>query len=71
MKNQFTSIIEREGAWHIAYCLEIPGTNGQGKSKDEARDNLADAIALILKERREQGLRGVPPEAIREPGIVS
>ena len=48
-----------------------PGANGQGKSKDEARDNLAEAIALILKERREKGLRGVPPEAIRETGIVS
>ena len=71
MTNPFTSIIERDGEWHIAYCPEIPGANGQGKSKDEARDNLAEAIALILKERREQGLRGVPPEAIRETGIVS
>ena len=71
MKNQFTSIIERDGAWHIAYCLEIPGANGQGKSKDEARDNLAEAIALILKERREEGLRGVPPEAMRETVVVS
>ena len=71
MKNQFTSIIERDGVWHIAYCLEIPGANGQGKSKDEARDNLADAIALILEERREEGLRGVPPEAMRETVVVS
>ncbi len=71
MKNQFTSIIERDGAWHIAYCLEIPGANGQGKSKDEARDNLSEAIALILEERREEGLRGVPPEAMRETVVVS
>ncbi len=41
MKNPFTSIIERDGEWHIAYCPEIPGANGQGKSKDVARDNLA------------------------------
>ena len=71
VKNQFTSIIEHDGEWHIAYCPEIPGANGQGKSKDEARDNLAEAIALILKERREEGLRGVPSEAIRETVIVS
>ncbi len=71
MKNQFTSIIERDGEWHIAHCAEIPGANGQGKSKVEARDNLADAIALILKERRDEGLRGVPPEAMRETVIVS
>ena len=73
MKNPFTStsIIERDGAWHIAYCLEIPGADSQGKSKDEARGNLADAITLILEERREEGLRGVPPEAIRETVVVS
>ena len=71
MENQFTAIIERAGDWHIAYCPEIPGANGQGRTKEEARENLAEAIALILEDRREQGLRGVPPEAIRETVSVS
>lgn len=53
MKNEFTAIIERDGAWHVAYCPEIPGANGQGRTKDEARENLAEAIALILEDRRE------------------
>ena len=66
MRNEFTAIIEREGDWYIAYCPEIPGANGQGKTIDEARQNLADAIALILEDRRADGLRGVPPDAIRE-----
>ena len=66
MRNEFTAVIERDGEWHVAYCPEIPGANGQGKSKDEARESLADAIALILEDRREDGLRGVPQEAIRE-----
>jgi predicted RNase H-like HicB family nuclease len=66
MHNEFTAIIERDGEWYIAYCPEIPGANGQGKTKEEARESLADAIALILEDRREEGLRGVPAEAIRE-----
>lgn len=70
MQNEFTAIIERDGEWYIAYCLEIPGANGQGKTKEEARENLAEAIALILEDRRENGLRGVPPEAIRETVAV-
>ena len=70
MKNEFTAIIEQDDAWHVAYCPEIPGANGQGKTKDEARESLAGAIALILKGRREEGLRGVPSEAIRETVIV-
>jgi predicted RNase H-like HicB family nuclease len=68
--NEFTAIIEQDGAWYIAYCLEIPGANGQGHTPDEARESLAEAIALILADRREDGLRGVPPEAIRETVIV-
>jgi len=63
MTNEFTAIFERDGQWFIAYCPEIPGANGQGKSKEEARSSLADAIALILEDRRQDALRGIPPEA--------
>ena len=64
--NEFTAIIERDGEWFAAYCPEIPGANGQGRTKDEARRNLAEAILLILEDRREDGLRAVPPGALRE-----
>ena len=70
MRNEFTAIFERDGEWHIAYCPEIPGANGQGQTKDEARQSLAQAITLILEDRREEGLRGVPPDAERETVIV-
>ncbi len=66
MHNEFTAIIERDGEWFVAYCPEIPGANGQGRTKDEARQSLAEAIALILEDRREDGLRAVPPDASRE-----
>jgi predicted RNase H-like HicB family nuclease len=66
MKHEFTAIFERDGDWYIAYCPEIPGANGQGRTKQVARDSLADAIALILEDRREDGLRGVPDDAERE-----
>jgi predicted RNase H-like HicB family nuclease len=66
MHNEFTAVFERDGEWHIAYCAEIPGANGQGRTKDEARASLLEAIRLILEDRREEGLRGVPPDAERE-----
>ena len=65
MKNEFTAVIERDGSWYIAYCPEIPGANGQGSTVEESRASLADAIALILEDRREDGLRGVPADAIQ------
>ena len=70
MKNEFTAIIERDGEWYITYCPEIPGANGQGRTKAEARKNLAAAIALILEDRRKDGLRGLPPDAVREKVTV-
>jgi len=63
MTNEFTAVFERDGKWYIAYCPEIPGANGQGKTKEEARANLAEAIALILEDRRQDALRGIPSEA--------
>jgi predicted RNase H-like HicB family nuclease len=66
MKNEFTAVIEKAGDWYIAYCPEIPGANGQGKTIEECRKSLAAAIALILEDRREDALRGVPEDAIRE-----
>ena len=65
MHNEFTAVFEREGDWVIGFCPEIPGANGQGKTKDEASENLAQAITLILEDRREDGLRGVPADAER------
>jgi predicted RNase H-like HicB family nuclease len=53
MSNTYTAIFERDGEWIIAYCPEITGANGQGRTKQEARDSLAAAIALILEDRRE------------------
>lgn len=70
MHNEFTAVFEREGDWVIAFCPEIPGANGQGHTKEEARESLAEAIRLILEDRREDGLRGVPAEAERGTVIL-
>jgi predicted RNase H-like HicB family nuclease len=66
MQSEFTAIIEQDEDWFIAYCPEIPGANGQGRTVEECRQNLAEAIALVLEDRREDALRGIPQNAIRE-----
>lgn len=66
MHNEFTAIIEMDGEWFIAYCPEIPGANGQGHTKEECIQSLSDAINLVLEDRREDALRGLPENAIRE-----
>ncbi len=67
MKAEFTAIIEKApegGYWAI--CPEIPGANGQGETIEEAKNNLKDAIELILEDRREDILRGLPDDVIRD-----
>ena len=66
MHNEFTAIVERDGPWYIAYCAEVPGANGQGRSHEECLANLREAIALILAHRREESLRSIPPDAQQE-----
>ncbi|MEO7189535.1 MAG: type II toxin-antitoxin system HicB family antitoxin [Vicinamibacterales bacterium] len=70
MHNEFTAVFERDGEWFVGYCPEIPGANGLGRTKEDARSSLAEAIALILEDRREEGLRGVPADAERETVTV-
>ena len=66
MVNEFTAIIEQDEGWFVAYSLEIPGANGQGRTKDEVLASLVQGIELILEDRREDGLRGLPENALRE-----
>ena len=66
MHNEFTAVIEKDGDWYIAYCPEIPGANGQGKTIEECKQSLASAISLILEDRRKDALCGVPDDAIRD-----
>lgn len=70
MHNEFTAVIERDEDWFIAYSPEVPGANGQGRTKAEATQSLSEAIHLILEDRREDGLRGVPADAHREIVVV-
>ena len=66
MHNEFTAIIEKDGDWYIAYCAEIPGANGQGRTKEECLKNLSNAIQLILEDRRQDSLRGAPKDVVSE-----
>jgi len=66
MRNEFTAIIEQDDDWYIGYCLEVPGANGQGKTLEDCRQNLREAVALLLQDRRDDMLRGVPRDAHKE-----
>ncbi|MDQ1265832.1 MAG: hypothetical protein QG635_984 [Bacteroidota bacterium] len=59
MTNQFQAIYERDGECYIAYYPEIPDANGIGKTQEECRENLIDAIKLILQVRYEDSINSI------------
>ena len=70
MRNEFTAVIERDGDWFIAWSPEVPEANGQGRTQSLAKENLAEAIELVLEDRRQEGLNTVSADAIRDIVIV-
>lgn len=68
----YTAIFERgEDGWWVASCLEMPEAITQGATIDEARENLKDAIHLLLEVRREDAEKELEGrDVIREPLVL-
>ena len=67
MKGEVTAIIEAApegGYWAI--CPEVPGANGQGETIEEAKENLKEAVTLILQDRLDDIKRGLTDDVIIE-----
>ena len=59
MSYTFTAVFEQVEGWYIAYIEELPGVNSQGKTLKEARENLKEAVVLILEANRELAERDI------------
>ena len=49
MEGEFTAAFEQDGEWWIGYIEELPGVNTQGATLEEARDNLKEALTLVIE----------------------
>lgn len=69
MSEHLTAVYEKHGDWYVAYLEEIPGVNTQGKTKEEAKANLEDALQEFLAANRELARQGISgkAEVIEEP----
>jgi len=67
MESKFTAVFEKVDDWRIGYIEELPGANTQGKTLDETRENLKDAVQLIIEANRELARReSINHQVIRE-----
>ncbi len=50
MTYKFTSVINKEGKWYVARCIEL-GVTSQGKTIEKAQENLKEAVELYLEDQ--------------------
>jgi len=72
MENKFTAVFEQVNEWWIGYVEELPGANTQGKTLEETRENLKEAVQLIIEANRELAQRETAgKQVIREELFVT
>ncbi|MBT3878681.1 MAG: type II toxin-antitoxin system HicB family antitoxin [Candidatus Scalindua sp.] len=73
MKESLTAIFEKSPLGYIGYVEELPGANTQGATLEETKENLIEAIQLVLESNRqltEENISG--KEVIKESlGTIS
>jgi len=52
MVRELTTIYKKSGKWFLGWVEEIPGVNTQGKTLAETKENLKDALLLVLETNR-------------------
>ena len=69
---KFTAVFEQDGDWWVGYLEELPGANTQGRTLAEARENLKDAVRLLIAANRELTRRELQGKTIiREELVVA
>jgi hypothetical protein len=57
MQNQCTAVIKQNGDWWIGWSAEVPGANGQERTREELLDTLRPTLREALELNREDALR--------------
>jgi len=71
-EHTYTAVFEQDGEWWIGWVEELPGANTQGKTLDEARESLVEAVQMTLEANRRITLapsQESPPRADHPPRL--
>ena len=70
MENHFTAVFEQDGERWIGFVEELPGANTQGSTIEEARENLKEAVALVLEANRAQAEKDIAGRTVVKEKLV-
>jgi predicted RNase H-like HicB family nuclease len=69
---QLTAVFMQVPEGYIAFVEELPGANTQGDTLEEARENLREAVEMVLEANRELAEKSLAGQSvIREPFVVA
>ncbi|MEK7562155.1 MAG: type II toxin-antitoxin system HicB family antitoxin [Patescibacteria group bacterium] len=71
MTREFTGLFKKMGKWYLGWIEEIPGVNTQGATLQEAKENLKEALFLVLETNRILTRKDSKGKTIRENISVS
>jgi len=68
MLRDFTLVVVKEGEWYAGFIKEIPGANAQGKSIEEVKENIKEALEMILESNEKHMFDDlkIKPELVKE-----
>lgn len=66
MKREFTAVYKKQGTWYLGWVEEISGVNTQGKTLEETKENLQEALSLVLEANRMLSNKSAGKSATRE-----
>jgi len=66
MAIDLTAVFRKVPEGYIAFVEELPGANTQGETLDEARENLREAIDLVIETNRSLAKEWTDGDTIRE-----
>jgi predicted RNase H-like HicB family nuclease len=68
---QLTAVFIQVPQGYIAFVEELPGANTQGDTLEEARENLQEAVQLVLEANRELAERSLAGQQVtKEPFVL-
>lgn len=55
--SNYTAIIVKSGKWYAGFVKEVPGAHSQGKTNEEVKENLKEAIKLVIESNGKHNIR--------------
>lgn len=68
---QFTAVYQKRGRWYIGWIEEVSGVNTQAKTIKELKENLKEALLLVIEANKSTIKREAAKSFIREPIYIS